>query len=772
MSTIRLPALFDRTVTAVHCAGVGGMGLGPLAIYLARRGFRVSGEDDAMTQAMRVQLERAGVVITRIGEIPMACELVACSSAIGPDHPVMVSAKARDLPVVRRGELLAEVTRDRRLIAVCGSHGKTTTTAMVISILRAANFPAGYVLGGLFADDAIAPASAGENDWVVAEIDESDGTIGRFSPEITVAVNLDWDHPDFYRTSAELEATFRALFIRTKRAVLLNAACDLSRRAGMQLPRPPVTFGFTGDYHGEVSATLGARIELSLGGRFSFPAATVRALGDFNALNATAALATAQVIGVGGVSGQSLADYPGVRRRQAVLHATSTLTVIEDYAHHPAEIRALLASLRSRDDGRLVVVFQPHRFSRTAQFKAGFAAALALGDAVYLLDVYGAGEAPIDGGTTADLRAELQRTAPSLPVTYHSGDHAGLLAALVREIKPDDLVAFVGAGDIDMMARVWIESVTATRWDGLADKLRAVVSADTKVKREESLARKTTIGLGGAARIYAEPASIADLQALVIAAKAQAVPVVMLGRGSNLVVPDDGVDGLVISLRQPAWETFEPRPEGRVWAGAGLRLKNLCGLAAKAGFVGFEFLEGIPGNVGGALRMNAGAMGGWMFDVVEEVAIMTFEGDVRTLKKSEMHVDYRHCAELHDAIALGALLKPASQSEAADIARQIDAYKDKRQKSQPREPSAGCIFKNPPNDSAGRLIDLSGLKGERVGDAEVSAVHANFIVNRGNATAGDVIELVRRVRARVEQTQGVKLEPEVLLYGKQWKDVL
>ena len=112
------------------------------------------------------------------------------------------------------------------------------------------------------------------------------------------------------------------------------------------------------------------------------------------------------------------------------------------------------------------------------------------------------------------------------------------------------------------------------------------------------------------------------------------------------------------------------------------------------------------------------------------------------------------------------------QSEAADIARQIDAYKDKRQKSQPREPSAGCIFKNPQGDSAGRLIDVSGLKGARVGDAEVSAVHANFIVNRGNATAADVIELVRRVRARVEQAQGVKLEPEVLLYGKQWKDVL
>ena len=151
---------------------------------------------------------------------------------------------------------------------------------------------------------------------------------------------------------------------------------------------------------------------------------------------------------------------------------------------------------------------------------------------------------------------------------------------------------------------------------------------------------------------------------------------------------------------------------------------------------------------------------------------MTFNGEVRTLKRSEMHVDYRHCAELHGAVALGALLRPGAQGEAADIAWQLDIYRDKRQKTQPREPSAGCIFKNPPGDSAGRLIDASGLKGERVGDAEVSRTHANFIVNQGRATAAEVIALVRRVRGRVEQSSGVRLEPEVLLYGKKWEDVL
>ena len=769
-----LPRLFGREVTAVHCAGVGGMGVGPLAVYLAQRGFRVSGEDDAMVAPMRAQLERAGVTITGAGQIPTDCQLVACSSAISPAHPVRHAAQARGIPVVRRGELLAEATRDRKLVAVCGSHGKTTTTAMLASALRAAGFPAGYVLGGLFNDEHLAPGRVGENDWVVAEIDESDGTIAAFSPEITLAVNLDWDHPDHYRTAADLEAAFLALFERTKLAVIINAGCEMSRRVAARLSRPALTFGTAAaDYRGEVVAASGGFTELALGGRFPFATATVRAVGDFNALNATAALAAAQVMGAENLSGGSLAEYPGVRRRQAVLHAADDFTAVEDYAHHPAEIRALLGSLRKRAKGRLVAVFQPHRYSRTAQFKAEFAAALAVADAVYLLDVYGAGEAPLAGGTTADLCAALQACAAlTLTVVYRENDSNATLAALASDLRADDLVAFVGAGDIDVMAREWLGGVVSAKWDRLADALRAAVSTATQVKREEPLAGKTTMRLGGAARLYAEPASTVDLQGLVKTAKRLALPVIILGRGSNLVVPDEGVDGLVISLRQPAWEIFEPRADGRVWAGAGLRLKNLCGLAAKAGLVGFEFLEGIPGNVGGALRMNAGAMGGWMFDVVEEVALMTLDGEVRTLEKGEMHVDYRHCAELHDAIALGALLKPASQSEAAAIAKQIEVYKDKRQKSQPREPSAGCIFKNPPGDSAGRLIDVSGLKGERVGDAEVSAVHANFIVNRGHATAGDVIELVRRVRARVEQAQGVKLEPEVLLYGKQWKDVL
>ena len=311
-----------------------------------------------------------------------------------------------------------------------------------------------------------------------------------------------------------------------------------------------------------------------------------------------------------------------------------------------------------------------------------------------------------------------------------------------------------------------------TAWSEFITAVRLRLSAETKLMEHEVLAPRTTLRVGGPARVYAEPATTEDLRHLLLEANCRSLPVLLLGRGSNLIIPDAGVAGLVLSLGHENWQKYEPQPDGRIWAGAGLRLKNLCGLTTKAGLKGFEFLEGIPGTVGGALRMNAGAMGGWMFDVVDEVQLMSLAGEVRVMPKAGMHVDYRHCAELLEAIALGAWLKPAATAAANDIRRQIDVYQQKRVESQPREPSAGCIFKNPPGGSAGRLIDELGLKGERVGDAEVSPVHANFIINRGHATSADIIGLVRKIRARVKSARGIDLEPEVLLYGQAWRDVL
>ncbi len=750
--------------------------MAPLALCLRQAGLAVSGEDDALAPRVRPWLEQAGIAILPPGGGPEPCELLVNSSAVQADHPARVRALARGVPQVRRGEMLAELLRDRKLVAIVGAHGKTTTTAMLITALHRAGFPCGWLLGGLLADESLPPGRLGPEDWVVAEIDESDGTIERFAPEITVIVSLDWDHPDHYARIEQLEETFRHLVARTRRAVVFDPRCALSARVMAGACVPAYTFGADGSYRATIVGESGDHLSLHLEGEFPVLDVLVRARGGFNGHNAAAALAAAHLMGAP-LSRDLLAGYAGTCRRQQVLRASERLTILEDYAHHPTEIRALLASLRQRKTGRLVVVFQPHRFSRTARFKADFAAALGLADRLFLLDVYPAGEALVPGGTTADLCAAIAQAGGSLSMTHLPGRNPEVLESVRAALEPGDWLAFVGAGDIDQWAHEFAAQAESgfrrpLDWDGYVAALWPRLSPETRLTREEPLAPKTTMRAGGRARSYCEPAGIDDLQLLLREARGRGLPVYALGRGSNLIVPDEGVDGVVVSLAHPGWQACELRPGGRVWAGAGLRLKALCGFALQSGLAGFEFLEGIPGSVGGALRMNAGAMGGWVFDLVEEVQVITLDGEVRTLPREKMHPGYRQCDDLREAIALGALLRPAAAQESETISRQIDVYRRRRQESQPREPSAGCIFRNPPAVAAGKLIEELGLKGERVGDAEVSSVHANFIINRGQATAVEIIALIRRVRERVRQARGITLEPEVLLYGREWKDVL
>ncbi|HTB64303.1 MAG TPA: UDP-N-acetylenolpyruvoylglucosamine reductase, partial [Opitutales bacterium] len=179
-----------------------------------------------------------------------------------------------------------------------------------------------------------------------------------------------------------------------------------------------------------------------------------------------------------------------------------------------------------------------------------------------------------------------------------------------------------------------------------------------------------------------------------------------------------------------------------------------------------------PGSVGGSLRMNAGAMGGWIFDVIDQVEFVTAAGETRQGMRGEFHPGYRQCPELLEAIATGAVFRPHTGGTPEEIRQRMDSYAAKRKLSQPRERSAGCLFKNPPNGHAGKLIDELGLKGRRVGAVEVSNIHANFIINHGGGTAQDALSLARQVRDEVCARCGVELEPEVLLLGATWAEVM
>jgi UDP-N-acetylenolpyruvoylglucosamine reductase len=298
----------------------------------------------------------------------------------------------------------------------------------------------------------------------------------------------------------------------------------------------------------------------------------------------------------------------------------------------------------------------------------------------------------------------------------------------------------------------------------LAAEVAKLVAAETLVRCREPLARRTTFRVGGPADVYAEPATESDLAAVLRFCAGRGLPWFVLGRGSNLLVKDGGFRGVVICLAQPGFGRIEVSGP-RLRCGAGARLKAVATEARRHGLTGLEFLEGIPGSLGGGLRMNAGAMGGSTFEVVESVRVMEPSGEVRECLRAELKTGYRECPALKARIALGAVLRGRPDSPER-IEQRTNEFSRKRWSSQPAAPSAGCAFKNPAGIPAGKLIDELGLKGTRVGGASVSLEHGNFIVTDSRATARDILELMALIRERARTERGLELESEVEIIGE------
>jgi UDP-N-acetylmuramate--alanine ligase len=270
--------------------------------------------------------------------------------------------------------------------------------------------------------------------------------------------------------------------------------------------------------------------------------------------------------------------------------------------------------------------------------------------------------------------------------------------------------------------------------------------------------------VGGPAQYWIEPHTFEAFAAVVNYCRERGVAMRVVGRGSNLLVRDGGIRGAVI---HPSGGAFsECRAEdGKIIAGAGVRLKKVASVAQAAGIGGFEWMEGIPGNVGGALRMNAGAMGTETFDQVVSVIFLDEDGEIRERSREEIVANYRDVPELRRNFALQAIFTGKPDS-AESIQQRWDASRQKRRASQPVAASAGCIFKNPSEVPAGKLVDELGLKGCNEGKARVSEVHGNFIVNGGGATASEVLAMIDRIKASARETRGIELETEVKVLGE------
>jgi UDP-N-acetylenolpyruvoylglucosamine reductase len=624
----------------------------------------------------------------------------------------------------------------------------------------------------------------------VIEADESDGTLGLFHPEQAIVLNVDADHLDHFSGIDAILEEFRSfgeqttgrlifcaddprlaeLYARNPRAVSYGRHPLAVYRAEILSPGAPEPAAFSQFEVWHQGARLGVfRTEL---------------LGEQNISNATAVIALLHQLGYSpDAIAPAIARFRGAARRQQELYHDARCRLFEDYGHHPNEIRATLRALRSTGAKRLLVAFQPHRYTRTQHLWKEFATCFAEADRLWLAEVYPASEPEIPGINSGFLAGAIRAEGQQVE-GVHSLAHLG--DAILGSIEPGDVVLFLGAGDITCAAHELadrlrsglpaasgpvpnspaissfhaIPAMNAELYAQLAQRL----PPETVLRRDESLARRTTLRVGGTADLYIEPASEEDLAVILRFCRTASMPVFILGRGSNLLIRDGGIRGVVLSLAHPHFGEIRASGE-TVRCGAGARLKSVVAEARRHGLGGLEFLEGIPGSVGGALRMNAGAMGSWLFDVVQTISFMDFTGAIHERVASEVNVEYRGCPLFKDHIALSALLKGQPAPQEAIRAR-MESFSRIRWDSQPSQPSAGCIFKNPGAIPAGKLIDELGLKGTRVGGASVSDVHANFIVNDGTATARDVLNLIDIIKERANSARGIALETEVQILGE------
>jgi UDP-N-acetylmuramate--alanine ligase len=401
-------------------------------------------------------------------------------------------------------------------------------------------------------------------------------------------------------------------------------------------------------------------------------------------------------------------------------------------------------------------MFQPYRYSRTQALRKEFGRAFDDADHVVVTNVYGSNEAPVPGVSGQLIVDEIVRHGHK-SVTYQPLLHR-VHCDVGNMIDSGDLVLSLGAGNIHEQLSIIAADLV------VAERLKAIVGEEGDVRLYEPLSKHTTLRVGGPAQFWVEPRNEKAFAELIRFCHRENLPFFVIGRGSNLLVRDGGIRGVVAHPGGGDFDKIEINGD-EITAGAGAKLKEVAYAGKSAGLGGLEWMEGIPGEVGGALRMNAGAMGAQTFENVVSVRYLDANGDGHTKTHDELEVHYRHFPLLEKNFAVSAVFrgKPAPKEE---ITRKLEASQEKRRSSQPSAKSAGCIFKNTDSIPAGKLVDELGLKNARVGKARVSEVHGNFIVNDGGATADEMLELIDKIKATARERRGIELETEVQIVGE------
>src|SRR5438067_2272968 len=758
--SLELSQFLTRERHRIHLVGVAGSGMSGLAALLLELGHTVSGSDKVSTLETE-RLQRLGLRFhgQHQAEHASDAELVIFSSAIKSDNLILASARNSGKLMVRRAEALAAIMRNKRAILIAGMHGKTTTSAMAAHVLREAGLHPSHYVG---AEIPILGSNAhwdSRGEYFVGEGDESDGTLRCFNPEHALILNIEEEHLDFYADLGAIEKVFAQLIEQTT-GILFYSADDANAARLCAQRKSAVSYGFSenADYRGtdiELRDFASVFCVYLRGQRLG--EALLNVPGQHNIHNAIGVIALASELGIPFEKvADSLRKFEHARRRSEIKYASDHFLLVDDYAHHPSEIRATLKTARSTRSKRVLTMFQPHRFSRTKALCHKFGGAFDEADHVVVTDVYAANETAIPGISGQTIADEIARHGHR-GVSYQPR-FEWVHRNIGNMLDSGVFALSLGAGNIHEQLSILAADLV------IAEKLKAIVGEEGEIRLYEPLSKHTTLRVGGPAQFWVEPRNENAFAELIRFCRQENLPLFVIGRGSNLLVRDGGIRGVVV---HPCGGDFDKiKIDGNeISAGVGAKLRQVAYAGKAAGLGGLEWMEGIPGAVGGSLRMNAGAMGAQTFENVVRVRYLDENGEAHTKGRDELEVHYRNFPLLENNFAVSAVFR-GEPAPAEEIVRKLEASQEKRRTTQPAAKSAGCIFKNPDSCPAGKLVDELGLKNSCVGRARVSEVHGNFIVNDGGATAADMLELIEQIKSAAHTKRGIELETEVQIVGE------
>ena len=743
--------LADGTPRRLHALGATGIGVSGLLALFRSRGWEVSGCDSRPSPALTAWLFSIGVEVYASHDPAHIAvrrpDLVLRSPAVADDNPELAAAQAAGIPVVRRGEALAALVNQSRGVAVCGTHGKTTTSCFVRELLARLGDNPSWCIGGYTPSMGAVAGMGAPGAPFVVEADESDGTLALYRPHVTVVTCVEPDHMEHFASFDALKDCFRAAVRATSEAVVCCADNAVAREVADSASAPITTYGFAedADVRCEIVALEADRsifdIVLRGGRRLRV---SIGVPGRHNVLNATGAFAACVALGhapgrVAEALG-SLKELPGRRYERHV--SPCGAEIVSDYAHHPTEIAMLVSMARLAPARRLIAVFQPHRYTRTKALGYDFPAAFRGVDELLLLPVYEASEMPLEGGRTEDLYCEFRRQNAddaSIPVPKLVPSVSEAAAYLATALREGDRVLVVGAGDVVSLV-------------SLLERTKSVAVAPTPIRN--------SFGIASMADKLVDVRDEAELAALLAEAKANAMPVHVVGQGTNLLVSDVGLRGITVRLSLEGFGAFEQLDDSIVCVGCAMAGARLLPLLRDAGLSGLEFMAGIPGCIGGWLAMNAGTRFGEFGDRV--VSAIAYGHDGAPGEITDFGFGYRTCKALEGRIATKVTLRLVRDDPAA-IARRMDDFRAKRFDFSGLR-TAGSVFRNPPGVSAGKLLDEAGCKGLRIGGAVVCDRHANIIAAEDGATASDIIALSALMRDRVAASCGIDLHREIKVW--------